>query len=174
MPRMVLSRAVLNAPDAGAAVAILKERPRAGAFHLAMAQRGSAELLSVEYGAFACSVRVVEAPAVHANHAVHPATRDLPQIITGSSGFRQIRGQEMLDEFHARRRPVDPLAILADTSNPRFPIHRSDPGDPDDENTMATADIRAGASGVSWDVRRSPAGPVLFSLVDGRACRGRQ
>lgn len=169
VPRMVLSRAVLNAPDARSAVALLREHPRAGAFHLAVLQRGSAELLSVEYGSYACSVRRINAPSVHANHAIHAATRNLPQIVTGSSGFRQIRGQAVLDGFHAKGRPVDPLAILADTSDARFPIYRDAPDDSDDENTMATADMRVGPSGIVWDVRRSPMGPVLFSLQDGHA-----
>lgn len=169
VPRMVLSRAVLNAPDARSAVALLQEHRRAGAFHLAMVQRGSTDLLSVEYGSYACSVQCIDAPSVHANHAIHVATRDLPQIVTGSSGFRQIRGQAVLDSFRAQRQPVDPLAVLADTSDARFPIYRNDPDDSDDENTMATADMRAGPEGIVWDVRQSPMGPVLFSLQDGHA-----
>lgn len=168
VPRMVLSRVVLDAPSLKAAVAVLENQPRAGGFHLAMAHRDSRDLLSVEYSAFACSARVVETPQVHANHAVHPGVRDLPQIVTGSSGFRQVRGDAMLAGFAQAGRPVEPLEILADTTNAQFPIWRSDPFDSDDENTMATADIRVAASGIEWDVHEAPGGPVRFLMTDGR------
>lgn len=161
VPRMVLARAVLDAADAQAAVALLRDHPRAGGFHLAIGCTGEAQLLSVEYGAFACSSQAVAQPMVHANHAVHAQTRNFPQLITGSSGFRQIRGESLLAQG---RQAVDPLAILSDTGHPTYPIYRTDPADSDDENTMATADIHVTTAGVDWQVRESPSGPVRFKM----------
>lgn len=169
VPRMVLSRAMLDAPGLEAAIAILNEHPRAGGFHLSIAHRGSRELLSVEFSALACSVRAIESPVVHANHATHPGMRDLPQVITGSSGFRQVRGDALLARFSGADKPVDPLEILGDTENERFPIWRNDPSDSDNENTMATADIRVDERGAAWEVRESPSEPVRFTMVDGHA-----
>lgn len=168
VPRMVLSRAMLDAPTLESALAVLRDAPRAGGYHLALAHRDCAPLLSVEYSTFACVVREVDAPTVHANHATLPGMRDLPQVITDSSGFRQVRADAMLAEFAARDAPVDPLAILGDTANAQFPIHRSDPADGDDENTMATADIRIGPRGIDWDIRESPTGPVRFTMTGAR------
>ena len=169
VPRMVLTRALLDAPDLESAVAVLEKHPRAGGFHLSMAHPDSSDLLSVEFSAFACSVRAVASPCVHANHAVHPGVRDLPQVITGSSGFRQIRGDAMLAEFAAAREPIEPLRILGDASNRQYPIFRDDPSDRDDENTMATADIRVTADGVEWEIRESPRASARFSMAGGHA-----
>jgi len=167
VPRMVLTRALLDAPTLDAAVSLLREQPRAGGFHLTLGHRDGAELLSVEFSSLACSVRTVTAPSLHANHAIHPSVRDLPQIITGSSGHRQVRGDALLSEARAQGRPVDPLAILGDTGNAEFPIHRLDPGDSDDENTLATADIAIGVSRIDWRVHAQPRGPARFTLIDG-------
>ncbi|HKX42631.1 MAG TPA: C45 family peptidase, partial [Burkholderiaceae bacterium] len=167
VPRMVLTRALLDAPTLDGAVSLLREQPRAGGFHLTLGHRGSAELLSVEFSSQACSAVRVTQPSLHANHAIHPAVRDLPQLITGSSGHRQVRGDALLEEARARAQPVDPLAILGDTANAQFPIHRLDPADTDDENTLATADIVIRASHIDWRVHEHPRGPARFQFSDG-------
>jgi predicted choloylglycine hydrolase len=164
VPRMVLSRAALNAPSAKEAVKMLQDNPRAGSFHLAIGDSRNGELLSVEYGAFACSVQAVTAPAAHANHAIHAATRHLPQLITASSGFRQIRAENLLSQHSTRNQTVDPLAILSDTGNADYPIYRADAADSDEENTMATADIRLGLDGITWQVHESPADSARFQF----------
>lgn len=164
VPRMVLSRAALNAGSAKEAVSMLQDNPRAGSFHLAIGEARNGGLLSVEYGAFACSAQTVAAPAAHANHAIHAATRNLPQWITASSGFRQIRAEHLLSQYSMRNQPVDPLAILSDTDNADFPIYRADATDSDEENTMATADIRLGRDGISWQVRESAESGVRFAF----------
>ncbi|MGH8788486.1 MAG: C45 family autoproteolytic acyltransferase/hydrolase [Cupriavidus necator] len=169
VPRMVLTRAMLDAPSLDAAVAVLREQPRAGGFHLTLAHRASAELLSVEFSSRLCSVRAVEMPALHANHAIHPSMRDLPQLITGSSGHRQVRGDTLLAQARAEGRPVDPLAILGDTAHPQFPIYRDDPADSDDENTLATADIVIHGTHIDWQVFEHPRGPARFRMIDGHA-----
>jgi hypothetical protein len=167
VPRMVLARAVLDATTLDAAVALLRNNPRAGGFHLTLGHRDSADLLSVEFSSEACSVRTVTAPALHANHAIHPSMRDLPQRITGSSGHRQVRGDALLAEANAAGAAVDPLAILGDTGHPHFPIHRLDPADTDDENTLATADIVIRASHIDWRVHEHPRSPARFEFTDG-------
>ncbi|GGE05200.1 peptidase C45 [Aureimonas endophytica] len=136
LPRMVLTRAVLDCASLDAAVALVRDAPRAGAFHLTLAQAGDPRLLGVEFTGARCSVTRIEAPALHANHLVHAAMRDEPQIVTDSSGSRQIRGDELVAEGIAAR---DPLATLRDTGGEGLPIRRDDPHDPDDENTLATA-----------------------------------
>jgi len=169
VPRMVLTRAVLNAISLDAAVAALRDQPRAGGFHLTLAHRASAELLSVEFSSVACSVCTISAPSLHANHAIHPSMRDLPQLITGSSGHRQVRGEALLSQARAEGRPVDPLAILGDAADPQFPIHRDDPADGDDENTLATADIVIRSTHIDWQVYEHPRGPARFRMTDGCA-----
>jgi len=95
VPRMVLTRAVLDARDPDAAVAVLRDHPRAGGFHLTLAHRASAALLSIEYSSHACSVQEVTQPSLHANHAIHPAMRGFAQIVTDSSRDRQARGDAL-------------------------------------------------------------------------------
>ena len=169
VPRMVLTRAMLDAPTLAAAVALLREQPRAGGFHLTLAYRADPELLSVEFSSAGCSVRGLSAPAMHANHAIHPAMRDLPQRITGSSGHRQVRGDALLAQARAAGSALDPLAILGDATHPQFPILREDPADSDNEITLATADICIHATHVDWTVYEHLRKPARFRLIDGHA-----
>lgn len=163
VPRMVLTRALLDTASLEAAVALLQQQPRAGGFHLTLAHRGRAELLSIEFSASSCSVCTLSSPGLHANHAIHAATRDLPQVITGSSRHRQARGDDLLA---VKGPPVDPLAILGDTENGRFPIHRTAADDEDLENTLATALIEVGPAHVIWQVHEHPLQAPVFHLVD--------
>lgn len=167
VPRMVLTRALLDVPDAPSALALLREAPRAGGFHLTLAHRASSELASVEFGAGFCSVHTVDAPSLHANHAIHPETRDRRQVITGSSQHRQLRGNRLLAD--SSNAVPDPLAILADRGDPEFPIHRDDPADSDDENTLATADITVRAERIDWQVHEHPDSAPRFLMTDGHS-----
>ena len=91
-------------------------------------------------------VTPVDAPAVHANHALH---LDGPegQTVTRSSAARQERGTALL-----KAKGRDPLAILRDTGGPDLPIHRTGADDPDCENTLATAILKIGRTGVEWSI----------------------
>ncbi|TGS54562.1 peptidase C45, partial [Mesorhizobium sp. M3A.F.Ca.ET.201.01.1.1] len=91
-------RAVLDAPDLDAALALLRSAPRAGAFHLTLAQAGDERLLSVEFTAQALSVDRVEAARVHSNHLIHADAGRMSQVVTGSSGVRQRRGELLLGQ----------------------------------------------------------------------------
>ncbi len=95
----------------------------------------------------AVSVRpVTRAAILHANHAVHGAQEHLPQIITASSAHRQTRGDALLEQG------VEARAILADTGDAAEPILRRSPGDTDQENTLATADIDLSKNTAHWAV----------------------
>jgi predicted choloylglycine hydrolase len=164
VPRMILTRAILGAAGLRDAVDILQDTPRAVGFHLSLAQAGNTELLSVEFSAAKVSVLSVQQAALHANHAIHAGMADLPQVITDSSLHRQQRGDEIL----AASADVSPLDILADRKDAALPIFRADPRDPDDENTMATADMHVGEDHVRWQVFDGPGQAPLYSLIDAR------
>jgi hypothetical protein len=167
VPRMVLTRALLEAANLEQALALLRSTQRAGGFHLTLAHRDEPRLLSVEFSSEACSAVEITGRALHANHALHAPLRDLPQIVTGSSQHRQQRGNALLAGGDSNA--ADPLHVLADHSDAAFPILRADPADSDGENTMATADIRIGASHIEWQVYEHPAQPPRFHMIDGHA-----
>lgn len=171
VPRMILARALLDNGRIDTATEMLARTPRAGGFHLTLAERHGDRIVSVEFGHHACSVETVQAPSVHANHAIHSATRDLPQVITGSSGFRQCRGNLLLAAATAESTPIDPIAIATDRHDSRFPIWRDDPRDDDNENTLACADIMISAESVRWRVRSRIDGADPIELEDGRFVR---
>jgi predicted choloylglycine hydrolase len=167
VPRMVLTRAVLDATDLNAAVAVLRDAPRAGGFHLTLGHCANPALLSVEFGAHGCSVLEVSEPSLHANHAIHPALRNAPQIITGSSRHRQVRGDALLAQLRASGQAIDPLTILADQGDAALPIYRADAHDPDNENTLATANIAILPTHIEWAVYEHPGSPARYRMVNG-------
>ncbi|PLC49309.1 peptidase C45 [Pollutimonas subterranea] len=170
IPRMVLTRALLDCSSLAQAVNLLVGMPRSGGFHLSLAQRGQQDLMSVEFNALHVSSRVVQAPSLHANHALHDSMLGYPQVITDSSRHRQRRGDELLGQQtgpdRASKTEIDPLCILADQENRQFPIYRDQPDDSDAENTMATADIQVGTETVTWAVHERPGQSARFNLVD--------
>lgn len=156
LPRMVIGRAVLTHETLDDALGLLHGEKGAGGFHLTLARAGEARLASVEFGAGACSVRMLERPAVHANHALHMGAGAVGQTVTRSSADRQARGSALVGG--ASR---DPLGVLRDTGGGGLPIHRTAPDDPDCENTLATALFRVGKSAVDWRVHdQISQGPV--------------
>jgi hypothetical protein len=163
VPRMVITRALLDARTLDEAVAIVRDNPRAGGFHLTLAACASPALLSVEFSAHDCSVVEVKAPALHANHAIHPSMHGFSQIITDSSRHRQARGDALIAAANA----IDPLAILADHEDASLPIHRTHPDDPDDENTLATADIAVRASHIEWEAYEHPGQQPRYRMING-------
>lgn len=162
IPRMVLCRAVLDCPDHGALIDLLTSHPRGGAFNLNVTDR---HLLvhSIEFNDADVSVRRVQSPYFHANHAIHPALRDYPQRITGSSGYRQIQGRSLVEHPNFNG---DPLTVLGDAQHQRFPIFRRQADDTDNENTLATADFHYHNQAVHWAVYDDPNQAPLFSFTD--------
>ncbi|HWL29842.1 MAG TPA: C45 family peptidase [Burkholderiaceae bacterium] len=180
VPRMVLTRALINQPNMTAAENLLRTLPRAGGFHLSLAQAGHTDLLSIEFNAHAASVRIIRTPSLHANHAIHGDMSDFPQIITQSSLHRQRRGDALLQTLSAEQTLHDagnpqpetsdgaPLHILADQANRAYPIFRDAPDDSDAENTLATADIHIGAQETSWEVYERPGQSARFELLNAQ------
>jgi hypothetical protein len=146
IPRMVLGRAVLDAPTIDRAVALLREAPRAGGFHMTLGQRGDRRIVSIEFLHSVISVAEVTRRSVHANHIIHPALAETAQIVTESSVSRQRRGDALAESG------AEPLAILRDQADAALPILRQAPDDPDVENTLATALFSISPTDVSCDV----------------------
>ena len=150
VPRMVLTRAVLGAATLDEALNLIRTSPRAGAFHLTLAQRGDPRLMAVEFTGTRVSVEQITAPSAHANHLVHADMTDVAQIVTDSSLHRQRRADRLLAADNASL--GDALRILFDRGDAALPIHRSAPDDPDHENTLATAVFSIQADRVEWAV----------------------
>ena len=168
VPRMILTRATLDCDGLDAAVSLIRAHDRGGAFHLTLARAGDDRLLSVEFSADAVSVMEVDVCGVHANHFVHPAMTAVPQRVTGSSGQRQRRGADLAAAAAGGGRgEADALKLLWDTGCSDFPIHRTDPGDPDNENTLATAVFRIGRDGLRWAVYDRPGASPCFDMGRG-------
>lgn len=167
VPRMVLARSVLDAPDLDAAVRIVAGTPRAGAFHLTLAQLGDPRLIGVEFTADVVSVVELRQAGVHANHLIHEDTQGTPQIVTGSSGSRQQRGEDLLADTDLSDRPAAARRLLWDAADPRLPIYRTDPLDEDVENTLASAVFTVAADSLTWEVYDRPDRAPRFEMRDG-------
>lgn len=162
VPRMVLGRAVLSARNLDEAVAILRANPNSGGFHFGLACAGDARLLSVEFGRGEVSVMMMAGTTAHANHALHHEIGLKHQIITQSSGDRQIRADALVAQG------VDALTILRDTGGAGLPIRRDAVDDPDDENTLGTGIFHIKADGIHWSIYDQSTGPAAYSGFDPR------
>jgi predicted choloylglycine hydrolase len=163
LPRMVLTRAVLDCETVETAVKLISGAQRAGAFHLTLADANDARILSVEFTHSNCSVHQIAEPCVHANHLIHSETALERQIVTGSSHSRQVRGDEILKSTSGT---IDPLSILWDQERAALPVYRAQPDDPDDENTLATAVFKIGKDKVEWGVYDRANEPARFLLQE--------
>ncbi|TCW85206.1 peptidase C45 [Burkholderia sp. SRS-46] len=153
VPRMILARAVLDAPSLDAAVDVLRTHARASGFHHTLGATGDARLLSIEASVARCSVVDVAQPSGHANHLVHAGCDAEAQIVTQSSADRQRRVDALVPGLGA----IDDgalLRVLGDRAPEGLPIYRDDPHDPDDENTLATALFAIRASGLDMTVHQ--------------------
>jgi predicted choloylglycine hydrolase len=162
LPRMIITRHLIAQHDLQAALQYVQAVQPAGGFHVTLGQRGQHQMASVEFTSFLCSVMMINNAGGHANHMVHDATRHQPQIITGSSGFRQIRLAQCWQEPEHR----EPLEILFDQHNTAFPIFRDDPADPDTENTLASARFEITADAVQWQVHQGRHHEPVYRFKD--------
>lgn len=160
IPRMVLGRAVLTASSLDEAVAILRANANSGGFHFALACSGDPRLLSVEFGRGEVSVVEITTTTAHANHALHHQIGLKHQIITQSSGDRQIRADELVAEGWQA------LDILRDKGGKGLPIRRDDADDPDDENTLGTGIFHVKADGIHWSIYDRSTGPAAYTGPD--------
>ncbi|WP_322102851.1 C45 family peptidase [Paraburkholderia sp. J41] len=155
VPRMLLARAVLDARSLDAALALLRDTPRASGFHHTIGgvdAAGAVRVMSVEATARRCSPVEVSAPSGHANHLIHAGCEHEAQIVTDSSRDRQARLAELLPALGAQPDGAALVRTLQDRAGAGLPIFRDDPHDPDDENTLATACMRIEPRGVAFDV----------------------
>ena len=164
LPRMVLTRAVLDCKNLDDAIAMLRTSERAGAFHLTLAKVGDPRLLSVEFTAETCSVIEIETPSIHANHLIHDDTKNIRQMVSDSSASRQRRGDNLIN---GNRIGNYPLSILRDEDEAGLPIYRKDPNDPDHENTLATAVFLVEDNKIDWYVYDRADAPSRFRIREG-------
>ncbi|KPX25318.1 Acyl-coenzyme A:6-aminopenicillanic acid acyl-transferase [Pseudomonas amygdali pv. dendropanacis] len=168
LPRMILGRASLDARTVNEAIAAVSLIPRAGAFHHVFGQAGSSRIVSVEATSDAVAVREVEVPTGHSNHLVDRSFRDFKQIVTGSSGTRQCRVDQLLADSDRQLDLTRSLQILRDEVSTTLPVYRCAEDDPDDENTLATATFTLTSSSVEWRVyaRRATEHPDAQGAVE--------
>ncbi len=162
VPRMLLARAVLDCATLEDAVDLLRDVPRAGAFHHTLGAAGDPRVWSVEVAPSIVSAEEIRAPFGHANHAVHVALDAVRQRITDSSRARQNRLACLLPDAAAGEAGV--RAILRDAEG-AFPIHRNDPADTDGENTLATGVFGLGGAEVSLRVFAGGGEPAGFRVA---------
>jgi predicted choloylglycine hydrolase len=165
LPRMILTRAVLDCESIDEAIGLLACAARAGAFHVSLARAGDPRLVSVEFTHSDCSVRTIAQPRCHANHLIHPGASAEEQVITESSWARQQRGDEIIGGLG--RRALDPLSVLWDRARPALPVYRAQPDDPDGENTLATAVFEIAPDKVAWRVYDRCGAPPCFAADEG-------
>lgn len=166
LPRMVLTRAVLDCQSLDEVVPLLRTAQRAGAFHLTLGQVGDPRMLSVEFTGQDCSVREIGGLSLHANHLIHDQMTPVRQAVTESSASRQKRGRSLIQDYKSGD---DPREILHDTGGPGLPIYRDDPDDPDHENTLATAIFTIDEAQVDCDVYDRAGTPACYSFHEGQA-----
>jgi hypothetical protein len=155
VPRMILSRAVLDAASLEEALALLRETPRASGFHHTVGgtdAAGEVHVYSVEATAQRSSIVALGAPSGHANHLIHTGCENEAQIVTDSSRDRQARLAQLLPALGAQPDGEAFVRTLQDRAGAGLPIFRDDPHDPDDENTLATACMQVDPHGVTFDV----------------------
>ncbi len=162
LPRMVLARALLDCTSVAQALQLVCQAPRAGAFHFSLADTSMA-LASLEFCSNYCTVLHPQQSLLHANHAIHAEARDWPQIISASSGRRQVRGNALIAQGER-----EPLRILADQGDAQYPILRRAADDVDGENTLASVAMHISSAQVRWQVYEHPLQPPKFTLQNGR------
>ena len=153
VPRMVLCRAVLDTSSLDDATYELSRHARASGFHHTLGCVGDERILSVEATVARCSIENVERLSGHANHLIHKGANAEQQLVTRSSRDRQARLGQLLPEMYEVNK-LALLQVLFDKTSTTLPIYRTDPADPDDENTLATALFVIKETGVEFEVRQ--------------------
>ncbi len=148
LPRMVISRALLETKNCDEFVALLKNHQRSGGFHYTVADTTSKQLLSVEAPFQSVSAQRVEFKCVHANHLVHNKISSIKQIITESSQCRQNRMEALAEYYSDSIDEEQCFHILQDIEIGALPIFRTELDDPDEENTLATGVFTLRTEGV--------------------------
>lgn len=152
IPRMIISRALLESESCAAFIALLESQQRAGGFHYTVADKHSRQPYSVEAPFQGVSLEKVNSVAVHANHLVHRQQSQISQIITRSSQCRQSRMEALACHYADSIDEQKCFEILQDIEADALPIFRTEADDPDQENTLATGVFTLSATGVEVTV----------------------
>lgn len=153
LPLMVLSRAVLNAPDLSSAIALLQNSPRAGSGHLCLAQRGGSALLSIEFNPVTVSVQTIKTCAIHGNHPTHDAKQEFTENTDNAP-------------HNIRQHPPAPPDNIPDASTLQKLAQQLHTTEPAASRTLATADIHVRTDVVEWDIYEYPDEPIRFKMQD--------
>jgi len=169
VPRMVLTRAILNLATLEEAAALLNDAPRAGGFHLSWPSAVVPALYSVEFTHGACQSSISSSLRCMPITIIHASIRDLPH----SSLIRRRTGRRAARPLLAglgRHQPAGHIGRPGRCQTTHLPqrTQRSR-----DENTMATADIHIEADHIRWQVYVPPwAGAVVQPDRCGRSLIG--
>ncbi|MDR1828996.1 MAG: C45 family peptidase [Methylobacteriaceae bacterium] len=149
LPRVILTRALMDCAGTAEAETLIADAPRSGAFHVTLGQAGVPGLISVEFTHRRYSAVPVAGIQSHANHLVHPAMRQEAQTVSASSAARLTRVETLMDtQFFL----LGPLGILKDTTNAPLSIFRRQSQNPEDIVTLATANFIISETSVDWRV----------------------
>lgn len=152
IPRMIISRALLESKNCEEFITLLDKHPRSGGFHYSVADIHSQQPYSVEAPFQGVSVKKAAPIAVHANHLIHKQQNHINQIITESSHDRQTRMEALASQYTEDIDEQRCFSILQDTENKALPIFRTQPDDPDEENTLATGVFSLSDTGVEVSI----------------------
>lgn len=144
LPRMVISRAVLQQDSLQDVLDLIQNKCNSAGFHFSLLDQTTRAFKSVEFGGGHYHCHDLQNPGLHANHALH---LDINQRITDSSADRQTRGDTLLADGGR-----DALAILQDQQATGLPIYRDTPDDPDNENTLASVVFTLTPDGFDWTI----------------------
>lgn len=169
IPRMIVSRALLESASCDDFIQLLNNTHRSGGFHYTVADQNSLQPLSVEAPFHSVSVYQASPIVVHANHLVHDKLSAIPQNITDSSFDRQTRMEALAKKYQHNISQDECFAILQDRADGILPIFRTEPDDPDEENTLATGIFTLKKNQVEAKIytMEEPSKPVVhhFSLL---------
>lgn len=155
LPRMVIARAVLQQDSLQDVLDLIQSNCTSAGFHFSLLDSSTQAFKSVEFGGGHYHCHDLNAPALHANHALH---LDIVQRITDSSNDRQTRGDTLLAQGES-----DALAILQDQQTTGLPIYRDTPDDPDNENTLASVVFTLTPDGFDWTIYDQQSRTPLYS-----------
>lgn len=183
IPSIVLTRALLNAPELSSAIQLLSESPRAGSLHLGMMHRAGSALLSIEHSSAEISIQPVKDIALHTNHFVHDTMQDQPQGITESSRQRlhdyttRLNQDEHSDIWQVLTETAGESGLSYDAPG-SDPNTGAEPGADTDlvENlidgtwpiTSTTANMHAHTDAIHWDVHEHADAPARFRMQDAK------
>ena len=152
LPRMIISRALLESKNSEAFIDLLQKHKRSGGFHYTLADKHNLLPISIEAPFQGISVNKIEQVSVHANHLIHPQQTHINQTITHSSQCRQNRMEALVKRVASSINEDKCFAILQDIESHKLPIFRTEPDDPDEENTLATDIFSLNREGVKLTV----------------------